>query len=91
MFLRNYIDRKISENSKVPKKRKYVYGDENFYDKEEVKPCNAPKWTCTKYKGILKTRVNDACGHQFGNEPNELNLMSPYNYLDDENLIAYCD
>ncbi|CAB5359516.1 unnamed protein product [Rhizophagus irregularis] len=83
MFLRNYIDRKISEKSKVPKKRKYVYDNENFYDKEEEKPCNAPKWTCTKYKGILKTHINDACGRQFGNElpsrPNELN--------DDENLI----
>ncbi|RGB27200.1 hypothetical protein C1646_769412 [Rhizophagus diaphanus] len=50
MFLRNYIDQKISEKSKVPKKRKYVYDNENFYDKEEEKPCNAPKWTCTKYK-----------------------------------------
>ncbi|CAB5392060.1 unnamed protein product, partial [Rhizophagus irregularis] len=72
-----------SEKSKVPKKRKYVYDNENFYDKEEEKPCNAPKWTCTKYKGILKTHINDACGRQFGNElpsrPNELN--------DDENLI----
>ena len=91
-FLRNYIDRKISEKSKVTKKRKYVYDNENFYDKEEVKPCNAPKWTCAKYKGILKTHVNDACSW-FGNElpsrPNELNVMSPYNYSDDENLIPY--
>ncbi|PKY52843.1 hypothetical protein RhiirA4_470733 [Rhizophagus irregularis] len=62
---------------------------------EEEKPCNAPKWTCTKYKGILKTYVNDACGRRFGNElpsrPNELNLMHPYNYSDDENLIPQCD
>jgi hypothetical protein len=95
LFLRNYIDRKISEKSKVPKKRKYVYDNEDFYDKEEVKPCNAPKWTCSKYKGILKTHVNDACGRRFGNElsprPNELNLMSPYDYSDEENLIAIGD
>lgn len=98
LFLRNYIDRMISERSKVPKKRKFVYDNENFYDKEEVKPCNAPKWTCTKYKGQLKTHVNNACGRQFGNElpsrPNEStgeNLMSPCNYSDDENLIPYCD
>ena len=95
MFLWNYIDQKISEKSKVPKKRKYVYDNENFYDKEEEKPCNAPKWTCTKYKGMLKIYVNDACGRQFGNELpsrlNELNLMHPYNYSDDENLIPQCD
>jgi hypothetical protein len=95
MFLRNYIDRKISEKSKVPKKRKYVHDNENFYDKEEIKPCGAPKWTCTTYSGKLKKYVENACGRRFGNElpsrQNELNLMSPYNYSDDENLIPQCD
>jgi hypothetical protein len=95
----------ISEKSKVPKRRKFVYDNENFYNKEEMKPCSAPKWTCAKYKGQLKEHVKNACNRHFGDElpsrPNELssrpneftgeNLMSPYNYLDDENLISYYD
>jgi hypothetical protein len=89
MFLRNYIDRMISEKSKVPKKRKFVHDDENFYEKEEVKPCNAPKWTCVKYKGQLRAHVRNACSRELPSRQNEENLMSPY--VGDENLINLID
>ena len=66
--MRNYIDKIVSEKSKVPKRRKFIYDTENFYDKEESGPCNAPNWTCTKYKGQLKSIIRNACNRRFGNE-----------------------
>ncbi len=58
----------VSEKSKVPKRRKFVYDTENFYDKEELGPCNAPNWTRTGYKGQLKSFIRNACNRRFGNE-----------------------
>ena len=88
--MRNYIDKIVSEKSKVPKRRKFVYDTENFYDKEESGPCNAPNWTRTKYKGQLKSIIRNACNRRFGNElptiPNNNNTNHVRNLMPDNEI-----
>ena len=80
----------VSEKSKVPKRRKFVYDTENFYDKEESGPCNAPNWTHTKYKGQLKSIIRNACNRRFGNElltiPNNNNTNHVMNLMPDNEI-----
>lgn len=60
MFLREYIDRLFAESSKVPKKRDRIR-DTVPYDKEQLSPFQAPKWTLSGYNGSLKVAVESAC------------------------------
>ena len=64
MFLRDYVDRIFTESSKVPKKRTRIYDNDSFYDKEQSKPFQAPKWTVSGYNGSLKTAVQKACAER---------------------------
>ncbi len=58
------IDKKL----KVLKKRKYVYNNEYFYDKEESASFSAPGWTCVGYQGWLKNIVKNSYNLRYNNE-----------------------
>jgi len=54
---------------KVSKKRHRIHAN-GYYEKEQMAPFRAPKWTIDGYRGSLKDAVQTACSNRQSNTDN---------------------